>query len=138
MIPKLSDMTPEQKRVAIAEAVGWKFWSELAELSAHQKLWLHPQHQKISDMETHLAAIDHARSESQLPDYLADLNAIHEAEAMIYEPNTLPRDKIRRAKWNAYVEWLARISALPGEDICYATAAQRCDAFLLAKGLATL
>lgn len=114
-------MSPEAQRIAIAEACGWKG----------------PQHpetlERIKNF-VHKAAtwlIDpHGKLQSLLyvPDYLNDLNAMHEAEKF------LPSARI-------YHSHLQRVCADPAKpyvaslsEIIQATAAQRAEAFLCAIG----
>lgn len=102
-------MTPEQQRIAIAEICGWK------EIRQHPKtrVWFaipppdrKPQHDVL------------------LPDYLFDLNAMHEAEMWLRE--TYP------AKFAKYLFQLRKI-AHP-EPEC-ATVAQRAETWLKAINL---
>ena len=106
---KLTDLTPEQKRIAIAEACGWK---RLATPGA----WISP------------SGRFHYPPEPTIPDYLNDLNAMHEAE------KTLDYNQM-----NSYQNYeLSRFVKNEGSWLCRATAAQRADAFLLATGRATV
>jgi hypothetical protein len=104
---KLTDLTPEQKRIAIAEACGWK---RLATPGA----WISP------------SGRFHYPPEPTIPDYLNDLNAMHEAEKC---------DALRYL-FDEYVAALQKVAGFK-MPIC-ATAAQRADAFLLALNLASL
>src|SRR5438552_2780682 len=65
-------MNIEAQRMAIAEACGWKPASE------SKKWWTRPAHFKISGS---------ARGTDGLPDFLNDLNAMHEAEKRVMEPS---------------------------------------------------
>lgn len=97
-------MSPEQQRILIAEACGWKFHDgeppirlERGQVTGGKKWippsgsWLSPWHQ------TREAATDFACNvmNPRLPDYLADLNAVHEAlktltkEHWMFYPKTL-------------------------------------------------
>ena len=127
---KLSELTPEQKRIAIAEACGWK---QMPEPGAGpygeyiERCWISPTG------EQNVRGI-------YLPNYPADLNAMHEAESTKHMPyNT------------NYVWWLGRIACKArGMDpdrqdevdlnamAVFADAEQRADAFLLATGRATV
>ena len=97
-------MTPEQQRIAIAEACGWTDFSSAP----------------------HEGAIQYGRrpfscSDSwELPDYLNDLNAMHEAE------KTLDYNQMNRYQ---NIE-LSRFVHTETTWICSATAAQRAKAFL--------
>jgi len=114
---KLSELTPEQKRIAIAEAcewtgiyprgvdgcpVGWKGKIE--------------------------SERPHGQGSCPIPDYLNDLNAMHEAEKSCFTEGNA---------WADYFDALAEICDLCNDPIT-ATAAQRADAFLLATGRAEL
>ena len=86
-------MNPEQQRIAIAEACGWKTGYRDPEA------W-HP-----------------------LPDYLNDLNAMHEAEKTLTD--------------KAHEEFRLNLYDVIGDDsrlIVSSTAAQRAEAFLLTIG----
>ncbi len=100
-------MTPENQRIAIAEALGWIF--------------------------------DHSRKSYQrqgqwcieLPNYLNDLNAMHEAEKVLTTP-----------QWFDYLKELTAIgcknkssTGYQAIDPIHATAAQRAEAFLRTLGL---
>jgi hypothetical protein len=100
-------MTPEEQRIAIAEACGWE--------ARHDHLkwtWLRPDGRAFN---------------GELPDYLNDLNAMHEAEKVLREMQTM-----------TYLDRLGDIvSQGMGEgsygeiwNILHATAAQRAEAFL--------
>lgn len=102
-------MTPEQQRIAIAEACGWKILPEI-------------------DTSTNCAC--YAKDPSGdlrcgIPDYLNDLNAMHEAEKVlnheqVYEFDTRLKELLRPLRAVPQVErWNF-----------HATAAQRAEAFL--------
>jgi len=98
-------MTQEAQRVAIAEACGWKTGYR-----------------------------DAVSSVTALPDYLNDLNAMHEAEQVLWEmdwsfrsifndhlANIIKRRKVNRNEWDA-------------ETLLDSTASQRAEAFLRTIG----
>ena len=58
-------MNPEQQRIAIAEACGWK---QVTRENKPEEIWEHQKH-----------PLKICRGESKLPDYLNDLNAMHSA-----------------------------------------------------------
>ena len=93
-------MTPEQQRIAIAEACGW------TEISMRCMWGLPP------------TAIDYGTEEclKHFPDYLNDLNAMHEAEKM------LDFNQLRDMEDNVSF----RFAVLP----FHSTASQRAEAFL--------
>jgi len=101
-------MNPEQQRIAIAEACGWK--PDKRGLG-----WLSPHGYYASE-----------------PDYLHDLNAMHEAEKVL-----------TKANWGGYAAELYRITDAHNHGIspnhhwlavAFSTAAQRAEAFLRTIG----
>ncbi len=100
---KIDGMTDEQKRRVIAKACGWR---QLA-----FNLWEHPEHV--------------ACPEILVPNYLNDLNAMHEAEKVLED--------------ELMTEYLQNLSLITHDedhwshawDQVRATARQRADAFLL-------
>ena len=94
-------MSPEKQRIAIAEACGWR--KDKRGLG-----WLTPSGEY-----------------SELPDYLNDLNAMHEAEKRL-------RNQFNTVE-EAYWRNLAHVQPHP----IYATAAQRAEAFLRTLNLWT-
>lgn len=105
-------MTPEDQRIAMAKALGWKV------VQGDNGLLI-----------THEGDVfcEH------FPDYLNDLNAMHEAEGVILNPNSPivwvnyeERGEIKRA----YQDNLERAATLGGASAICATAAQRAEAFL--------
>ena len=108
-------MNPEQQRIAIAEACGWfaredkdGFWRAVdASGNMTHELWM-------SERNVWSAGI---------PDYLNDLNAMHEAEKVLV-----------RLQW---VSYLRRLQTLCDESVTWpihATASQRAEAFLRTIG----
>ena len=97
-------MSPEKQRIAIATACGW----------------------------TDTQIIDGKYGQTDVPDYLNDLNACHEMEKVLdYEQceafsNMLPPPNEDREKDYAFPWSFARI---------HTTAAERCEAFLRTLGL---
>ena len=109
---KLSELTPEQKRIAIAEACG---------------------------IDVSKCPIHHARNccgRKIAPDYLNDLNAMASAEKAVFGSSTLWLDfSIALMR----VLECAEMSELDGMTcVLQSTAAQRADAFLLATERAEL
>lgn len=107
-------MNEEQQRIAIAEACGWKW----------ERLWTGELHGK---------PIGEQGPFRELPDYLNDLNAMHEAEQMLWRMDWRLRDD--------FIDHLARIinpihgyRMQDGIDLLDATAAQRAEAFLKTTG----
>ena len=94
-------MNQEEQRIAIAEACGWKTGYRDPEA------W-HP-----------------------LPDYLNDLNAMHEAEKTLWKQGTSDYDPLARRRY------YHTLDQLTGDqwDTITATATQRAEAFLKALNL---
>jgi len=115
-------MTPEAQRIAIAEACGW---SEIREGDAWGTPIGIPK-----DVQRRNCWIG-AEGFYELPDYLNDLNAMHEAEKVL--------DPI--GKDGAYEYWLRTVCHIPeresakGRYFYRATAAQRAEACLKTLGL---
>jgi hypothetical protein len=96
-------MTPDQQRIEIATACGW----------------------------TDTQIIDGKYGQTDVPDYIGDLNAMHEAEKVL-------TDKGVNAWW-AYVANINRNNPRPfgSETAVHATAAQKAEAFLRTLNLWT-
>lgn len=101
-------MTPEAQRIAIAEACGYR------KGESSPLWWARPVGQPFK-----------ACGVKDLPDYLSDLNAMHEAEKVLTEE-----------QWHDYWNWLF-VATTRGVDtrnaehkIAHATAAQHAEAFL--------
>jgi hypothetical protein len=69
-------MNPEQQRIAIAEACGWRIESDGANTFVYSP-------NKTSGTGYRMNDIRHPKIIKLLPDYLNDLNAMHEAEKML-------------------------------------------------------
>jgi len=111
-------MTPEQQRIAIAEACGWKFQHpspnngspEWSEMKCNAILcWVRPG--------------GGSWQLEELPDYLNDLNAMHEAEKLLKSEQhfTFQVELARVINTTTYPLNFA---------LLHATAAQRAEAFL--------
>jgi len=98
-------MKPEEQRIAIAEACGWY-------ADDRPGYWGNDQLQRITTTE-------------QLPDYLNDLNAMHEAEKVLNE-----------VQWCDYWSNLDDVCRCENtyHGICRATSPQRAEAFLRTIG----
>ena len=105
-------MKPEQQRIAIAEACGWKWHSRM---KGSIKVWDN--------------GLDYVFSDSELPDYLNDLNAMNEAEATLnYEQGEQFEDELCDIcdMENRHKEY-----PLPFRfAVVHATTQQRAEAFL--------
>ena len=100
---KEAAMTDQQQRIAIAEACGWT-------RKKGMRAWNRPNNNGWDCLE-------------QLPDYLNDLNAMHEAEKVLTAEQ-------RRS----YVNCIFNLPVSECESNTFATAAQRAKAFLRAIG----
>ena len=118
---KLSELTPEQKRIVIAKACGW------------ESIWKDDRQNFRGFHLSHAADGKHRL----IPDYLNDLNAMHEAEKVL---NPYFDKSEYACEMNRYIRFLHEVCG--GVANCFlhhcATAAQRADAFLLATGRAEL
>lgn len=115
---KLSTMTNDQKRIAIAEKRGWKYI--LVNKFPNYNLM------GVPPTSSHL--------HHQIPNYLSDLNAMHEALKSI-RPDDRGNPPDKWEDWLHFVEILG--AHFTGEeDVAFATARQLADAFLLATGVA--
>ena len=100
-------MSPEQQRIAIAEACGWTQVT---------------RGNKPEEILEHKNPPYRCRVESKIPDYINDLNAIHEAEK-----------RLTRNQRHDYIDALECIAgdlAVDEWDTITATATQRAEAFL--------
>ena len=103
-------MTPEAQRIAIAEACSWRCTASFKEAFA---CWVRPD------------GMDHQTE--WLPDYLNDLNAMHEAE--------MSQVDIEEGRFIVlFREYLHTILGHDGSLAIHATAAQRAEAFLRSLG----
>ncbi len=98
-------MNPEQQRIAIAEACGWKFIPEYYHGEDQP-----PEFTTVTPDGRHLCGY--------YPDYLNDLNAMAEAESIII--------KAGAQTTRLYEDALQKFVA----NIVFAAAAQRAEAFL--------
>ena len=101
-------MTPQEQRIAIAEACGWKNVA--------------PQIVKNVKHEGDDTTVGIWSDSGWVPDYLNDLNAIHEAEKVLNTPTHM-----QKHAWNNYKAMLEE--ATRGSSF-HATAKQRSKAFL--------
>lgn len=107
-------MTDEQMRIKIAEACGWKAL-EYEDFS------------KYGVPCFMLMGSNNTGTRLAPPDYLNDLNAMHEAE------KTLLKMDGCQAHWETYSNILTM--KVGCEDIFHATARQRAEAFIKTKGI---
>jgi hypothetical protein len=97
-------MTPEKQRIAIADACGWKIGNFDCLQDKANKL---------------------ARGDNYLPDYINDLNAMHEAEKILTEQQqyVYSAHLVRLAGWCRNQDLIFKVAS--------ATAAQKAEAFCL-------
>ncbi len=106
-------MTPEEQRIALAEWDGWKYSPSANSSIKHEAVmaWYRP-----GNPPWHL---------EQLPDYLNDLNAVHELEMKMR--GTLEQyhnDPVMHRRWKEYQYYLIQRYGAS------ATAEERCEALL--------
>ena len=123
-------MTPEQQRIAIAEACGWKYEPRKLHLSGipieDSFPWIKPDGSRAFPQE--------------IPNYPNDLNAMHEAEKTLTDEQyddfvsyLLPEDERKH-----YKSWgLEGIGGFAPRHLISPTAAQRAEAFLRTLNLWT-
>lgn len=105
-------MTPEAQRLAIAEACGWK---HIERLQSGLHGWQSP-----GPLEP-------------LPDYLNDLNALHEAEKVLWRDGTAFEFANQLVEIVCSHHGFRREKCTPDDHLAFlshATAAQRAEAFL--------
>lgn len=105
-------MNPEAQRIAVAEACGWKIADRVhpdIKLQAYL-CWIRPGNEEWQ--------------EEELPDYLNDLNAMHDAVTSL--------DQSQKNYFVNILDDLIETEKQPERDFawCNATAAQRAEAFL--------
>lgn len=105
-------MTPRAQQIAIAEACGWK-WNPANPPTDARPYYTHPT----------------MRAEYNLPDYLNDLNAMHEAELVLRPEGTYGEWPL----WDKYVKILGE-QHTGCDDVAHATARQKAVAFLKTVG----
>lgn len=106
-------MNPEAQRIAIAEACGWKLIPEYYNGPDSP-----PEFTTVTPEGNHLCGF--------FPDYLNDLNAMHEAEKVLREGHSV--------RWQVYKDYLGVICGMENTPTIHATAAQRAEAFLKTIG----
>lgn len=104
-----AELSREEKRAAIAKACGWEICTD--RLINYEWAPGHIQQVAAEWKKGELSAM-------KLPEYFASLDAIHEAEKVIFETEGA-RD--------SYEFWLSKVC--DPFVIWHATAAQRCEAF---------
>lgn len=133
-------MNKEAQRIAIAEAVGWtaqqvEAWKEVRRLRSEYRGL--PKRESFSGW-TISDKIEKAENSKDyrgdLPDYLTDLNAMHEAEKVILDMEIGARYRLELSKnSDGPTSMFMTVEAA----MCHATAAQRAEAFLRTLNLWT-
>jgi hypothetical protein len=102
-------VNPEAQRIAIAEACGWTDCEHIKRLGLCKG-----KHKEVR--------VQYDSGHSALPDYLNDLNAMHEAEKIL--------NHVKAAEYARMLTFIAWQSEQPVFAPMTATAAQRAEAFL--------
>lgn len=119
-------MSPDAQRIAIAEACGW---TDIASGANAQNP--HPYGKPPAGVSVGINGVN------ELPAYLTDLNAMHEAEKVL---------TLESGQFRAYENNLRQALVVSGRKVCsvheehkflHATAAQRAEAFLKTLNLWT-
>lgn len=114
-------MTPEAQRIAIAETMGWRE-CVTESLGCHGKF---PKEYR-GDVMNPFTGEDRA----WIPDYLNDLNAMHDAEKVL--SIKLPSEPFTESEKTRYVISLRQMCG--GKGCVVATASERAEAFLRTIG----
>lgn len=130
-------MTDEQIRIKVAEACGW-VWYRIPNTQRDARIYRMLAHPDIHEYEGQAASwlvradgservcnTEYMWREGFIPNYPADLNAMHDAEATLTS-----------GYWDRYAQWLRELTHSNRRFlIAHATARQRAEAFLRVKGL---
>ena len=111
-------MSPEAQRIAIAEACGWRNQGRVKGVPALMHRWVRPGDSYVF---------------APLPDYLNDLNAMHEAEKVLTLPQQGDYTRNLMALCGTKGVWHEG-STTTLNWFWHATAAQRAEAFLKTIG----
>lgn len=117
-------MTPEEQRIAIAEACGWKKVRMVAVT----------EYQRASGITCDCLGVPPESGSPGVPDYLNDLNAMHEATACL-DKTINQKDICLRDVFSSELEEIFSRSKTEPEiwsmfDLLTASASQRAEAFL--------
>lgn len=118
--PIVDDMTPEEQRIAIAKSVGW------VEVERLRWEW---DTDKLNPPKQFMVGCGH------LPDFLNDLNAMHEIEELLQPQRCSLGGVYSSAEWEKYYKALLRVAERDGASACHLLAAQRAEAYLRTNGL---
>jgi hypothetical protein len=124
-------MNPEQQRIAIAEACGWKArhdankcdWVTIFRCGACGEIGHSNCYGNGQGAISFSCSVSPCCNEAAPPDYLHDLNAMHEAEASLFGTNYWVACKYERL-----------ITRMASSWAWHATASQRAEAFLRTIG----
>ena len=114
-------MSEEEQRIAIAEACGWK-------RSDLRPSWCHPDNWSMAKNGSYEVWV----SRDKLPDYLNDLNAMHDAEEMLTQDQMI--DYSRHVGKLVTIHLPASRAAWMDFKLINSTASQRAGAFLRTIG----
>lgn len=118
----MNTMTPERMRAKIAEVCGWEVWEGVENRPSLAK----PRDKKQRDywISCGCSVVNkpNERVTGIIPDYLNDLNAMHDAEPVLGTKQSL--------QWHRYVDWLINLCADSANTPIDASADQRAEAFL--------
>jgi hypothetical protein len=122
----LLNMTPQEQRIAIAEARGWKITRTRTEGAERINIESPDREERFATRFHQPGTTELWECLSELPDYIEDLNAMHEAEWAISSGEM----------YAEYFEMLGVVCAasIHANDPIIATAAQRAEAFLRTIG----
>jgi hypothetical protein len=128
-------MKPKAQMIAIAESCGWKWIQTNDEAKSGLIGTDSPHSGNIPYQGTNYPSNKHLPTYGKaIPDYLNDLNAMHEAEKMLYGDPNLPKKYTQQIK-KAIRREAGVTKAQMDFDMCItATAAQRAEAFLKTIG----
>ncbi len=118
-------MNAQEQKIAIAEACGWKKEGRFKD----RERWISPDFKKVCTVWK-----DGQLGGELFPDYLNDLNAMHEAEK-VFSPQRCVAGVYSSANWERYYATLCRNAERDGTSVAHATAPQRAEAFLRTLGL---
>ena len=111
-------MTDQEINMAIAEACGWT-WEEPFNKRKQKNILCSPFGSGLGNCVVWRGG---QLGGQEVPDYCHDLNAMHEAETVVWTEG-----------WQAYA-YIGHIKSMCGDEAIRATARQRAEAFLLTIG----
>lgn len=137
-------MTEQEQRIAIAEFCGWVWYripnprreDRVYRMLAHPEIHEYPDQSREwlvrADGTESICSWEYMEREGHVPDYLHDLNAMHEAEERLIQPERVGSSGYMNHLWNVCLR-------TAGPRMCtwhtaHATAAQRAEALLRCIG----